>query len=188
TSMAQVLWYLPDSVGRILFPRVAASTREEANRLTPMVCRHTMFITAVACLSLWITGPWVVGLLYGEGFEASVQPMNLLLPGILASVLNRVLSKYLSGVGEPRLNSIASILSLVVNIPLLFFLVGALNVTGAAIATSLAYIVNGIVMLVFFVRVSGTSYRSCLVPSLEDLKIYPAAALQLWRRATGGGR
>jgi len=188
TSMAQVLWYLPDSVGRILFPRVAASSREEANRLTPLVCRHTMLITAVACLGLWITGPWVIGLLYGEGFEASVMPMNLLLPGILASVLNRVLSKYLSGVGEPKLNSIASVLSLVVNVPLLFFLIGAMDVNGAAIATSLAYIVNGAVMLVFFVRVSGTGYRSCLVPTLEDLRIYPAAAHQLWNRVAGGGR
>ena len=178
----------PDSVGRILFPRVASSSREEANRLTPMVCRHTMLITAVACLGLWVTGPWVINLLYGDGFRASVTPMNLLLPGILASVLNRVLSKYLSGVGQPRLNSIASVLSLLVNIPLLFFLIGALNVTGAAIATSLAYIVNGLVMLVLFVRVSGTGYRSCLVPTVEDLKIYPAAATQLWNQVTGGGR
>ena len=79
-------------------------------------------------------------------------------------------------------------LSLLVNIPLLFFLIGALNVTGAAIATSLAYIVSGLVILVFFVRVSGTGYRSCLVPTVEDLKIYPAAAAQLWNQVTGGGR
>ena len=90
-----------DPKGRILFPRVAGSTREEANRLTAQVCRHTMLLTAAACFVLYLVGSWAVPFVFGEAFRGSVMPMNLLLPGVLASVLNRVLSKYLSGIGKP---------------------------------------------------------------------------------------
>jgi O-antigen/teichoic acid export membrane protein len=182
TTMAQVLWYLPDSVGRILFPRVAGSTREEANRLTAQVCRHTMLLTAAACLALYLAGPWAVLFLNGEKFRGSVMPMNLLLPGVLASVLNRVLSKYLSGIGKPNLNSAASIVALVVNIPLLYLLIGPYGVNGAALATSIAYIVNGILMLWFFARESGTPWWECLVPTMGDLKMYPLSIAQVWNR------
>ncbi|HEX7878658.1 MAG TPA: flippase [Candidatus Eisenbacteria bacterium] len=182
TTMAQVLWYLPDSVGRILFPRVAGSTREEGSRLTAQVCRHTMLLTAAACLALYLAGPWVVLFLNGEKFRGSVMPMNLLLPGVLASVLNRVLSKYLSGIGKPNLNSMASIVALVVNVPLLYILIGPYGVNGAALATTIAYVVNGILMLWFFARESGVPWWDCLVPTLDDLKMYPLSIAQVWNR------
>ena len=179
-TTAQMLWYLPDSVGRILFPRVAGSTRQEANRLTAQVCRHTMLLTASACLVLYAVGGWASPFVVGEAFRGSVLPMNLLLPGVLASVLNRVLSKYLSGIGKPNLTSAASIVSLVVNIPLLYVLVGPYGVNGAALATSITYIVNGILMLAFFNRESGVPWWECLVPTLDDLKTYPASLAQAW--------
>jgi len=188
STVAQMLWYLPDSVGRILFPRVAGSTREEANRLTAQVCRHTMLLTAAACLVLYLVGSWAVPFVFGKAFHGSVMPMNLLLPGVLASVLNRVLSKYLSGIGKPNLTSVASIVSLVVNIPLLYVLIGPFGVNGAALATSMTYIVNGILMLVFFSRESGVPWWSCLLPTLDDLKMYPLSLSQAWNRVRRTGR
>jgi O-antigen/teichoic acid export membrane protein len=175
-SFAQMLWYLPDAVGRILFPRVAGSSREEGALLTAKVCRNTLLVTAFGCLLLALFGRWIIVLFYGDEFAASFRPLLLLMPGILAMTLNRVLTKYLSGIGRPFLNAAASIVSFVVNVPLLLWLVGLLGIDGAAIATSVAYCVNGLVVLALFLRESRRGLVETLVPTGDDLRLYVDAA------------
>lgn len=175
-SLAQVLWYLPDAVGRILFPRVAGSAREEGALLTAKVCRNTLLVTALGCLFLALFGRWIIVTLFGDEFAASFRPLLLLMPGIIAMTLNRVLTKYLSGIGKPFLNATASILSFLVNAPLLFWLVGLMGIDGAAIATSVAYCVNGLVILVLFLRESGRGVIETLVPTGDDFRLYLSAA------------
>jgi len=183
TSIAQILWYLPDAVGRILFPRVASSTRDEANRLTTLVCRHTLLITAACGLVVLLSGRWIVELLYGPEFKDSVGPLLWLLPGIVGSVVTRVLSKYLSGIGKPNYNAAASVISFGVNALLLFALVSAMGLNGAAIAMSVAYVFNGVISLILFMRVSKTRASESLVPTSADIKTYVDTARQFLARA-----
>ncbi len=181
-NLAQVLWYIPDSVGRILFPRVAGSSRDEANRVTALVCRNTILMTLVAMGSLFLVGRTVILFLYGDEFAASVRPLYLLLPGILALAVSKVLTKYLSGIGKPFFNSAASIVSFAANVPLLWFLVRSMGLDGAAIATSIAYAVHALVVIVFFVRESGAPLTRALVPVPGDMKLYTDTVRELWQR------
>jgi O-antigen/teichoic acid export membrane protein len=182
TNVAQILWYIPDSVGRILFPKVASSSREESNRVTPLVCRNTVFLTLLAAASLLAIGRPVVTLLFGREFEPSVRPLDFLLPGIVALSVSKVLTKYLSGVGRPFLNSTASLVSFLVNVPLLYVMVRAWGLDGAAVATSVAYLIHAVVVVVFFLRESHTRLGPSLVPDPKDLRLYVEGAAELARR------
>jgi O-antigen/teichoic acid export membrane protein len=51
---AELLWYIPQAVSTILFPRTAAIGAEEAKLFTPKVCRNTFLITLIAALGLSI--------------------------------------------------------------------------------------------------------------------------------------
>jgi O-antigen/teichoic acid export membrane protein len=193
-TLAQVLWYIPDSVGRILFPRVASSSREEANRVTPLVCRNTILLVAIASLVLFLVGRWIIVTIYGDEFIGAVQPLYLLLPGIVALSISKVLTKYLSGVGKPFFNSTASVVSFLVNAPLLYVLVRSHGLPGAAIASSIAYLVHAIVVVAFYARESRTPVGPTLLPTPGDFHLYAdgasqiAAALSGRRRGKGGTR
>lgn len=51
-AIAELLWYVPQAVATILFPRTAATGAEKAKLFTPKVCRNTFLITLVAALGL----------------------------------------------------------------------------------------------------------------------------------------
>lgn len=186
TNTAQVLWYIPDSVGRLLFPRVASSSREDALEVTQAVCRHVILLTVLSSLALFVVGPLMVRILYGREFQPSIVPLFWLLPGIVALSISKVLTKYLSGVGKPFMNSVASIVSFVVNAPLLWLLVRWKGIVGAAMASSAAYAVHAITVLVFFHRESGGTLVRTLVPNGGDFKQYTALVGQVARRFKPG--
>jgi O-antigen/teichoic acid export membrane protein len=185
-NMAQVLWYIPDSVGRILFPRVASSSREDANRVTALACRNTILLTLVASLALFLLGRRIILLLYTESFIDSVRPLFLLLPGIVALSISKVLTKYLSGIGKPYYNSTASILAFVANVPIMYLLVRSHGVGGAAAATSIVYGLHAIMVTAFYLRESGTPPGSTLIPVASDLQLYVDGVQQMWRRLRWG--
>lgn len=188
-TLAQVLWYIPDSIGRLLFPRVASSSRAEANRVTPLACRNTVLLTLVGAGVVVAVGPLLIPIVYGPGFAASVRPLLILLPGIVALSVSKILSKYLSGIGRPFSNSISSLVALAVNAPLLYLLIPALGVEGAALASAVAYGVHALVCLVFFLRESRVSPLATLIPTPADWPLYRQGLEQLWRKIRRpGGR
>ena len=40
-SMGEMLWYLPNAVSFVIFPKAANTSKEAMNRFTPRVSRHT---------------------------------------------------------------------------------------------------------------------------------------------------
>lgn len=184
-QIAQVLWYIPDAVGRLLFPRVASSPREEGNRVTPIACRNTILLTGLGAVAVILLGPTVIRILFGKDFGPSVRPLFLLLPGILGLSISKVLTKYLSGIGKPMYNAVASVVAFAVNAPLLYILIRKMGVDGAAIASSVAYCVHALVVVTFFVKESRTNPLASLLPTLADYPLYRDSVVQAWRRVFG---
>ena len=56
-SLAEMTFYVPDSVSAIFFPRVAATTREEADAAAAQVSRITLLITMAVALAI-IPAAW----------------------------------------------------------------------------------------------------------------------------------
>lgn len=184
-QIAQVLWYIPDSVGRLLFPRVASSPREEGNRVTPIACRNTILLTGLGAVVVILLGPTVIRWLFGKNFGPSVRPLFLLLPGIIGLSISKVLTKYLSGIGKPMYNAVASIVAFAVNAPLLYILIRRMGVDGAAIASSIAYCVHALVVTAFFVKESRTNPLESLLPTPKDYPLYRDSIVQAWRKIFG---
>ncbi|MFN8549392.1 MAG: hypothetical protein U0527_15825 [Candidatus Eisenbacteria bacterium] len=82
----------------MLFPRVSASSREEADRLTPVACHITLFLVVAAVL-LWLRGASWCGS-SGNAFDPVLPAFRVLLPGIVVLSLSRLLSGDLSGRAE----------------------------------------------------------------------------------------
>lgn len=83
-GMAERLWMIPGSIGTVLFPRVAAIDKTQANQLTPKVSRHTLFIVFMLSIVLLALARPLIQLLFGTAFLPSVEPLMVLLPGIVA--------------------------------------------------------------------------------------------------------
>ena len=189
-SLAEMLWYLPAAVGTILFARVPGMTSEETNKLTPRLCRNTLFITILAALALLGLSRYVIILLFGATFLPALKPFWLLLPGVVALSVCKVLSNEMAGRGRPIVNSIAAAISLAVNIPLNLWLIPKMGISGASLASTVSYSVAAVVVLGAFLRVSGNSWFDTLVVKTEDLKAYADffASMRSQLAVIGSGR
>jgi O-antigen/teichoic acid export membrane protein len=152
--------------------------RERAAEMTPLACRNTLLASAVAAIALIIVSPLLIDLLFGDEFSPARTALVLLMPGIVAASASRVLGSYLFSQGRITYNMYATFIALGLTIALDFALIPALEIEGAAIASSIAYIASLISILFWYRRVSGGSVREALIFRPGDVRYYSEA----WER------
>jgi len=176
-SLSMLMLKLPDSVGTVLFPRVAASSREQASAMSSRVCRNTTFVTILICIAGAVAGPPMIRLLYGEEFAASGAVFLWLLPGVVLFGIYRILYRDLLGQGKPLLLMLSFASSIPVTVALTWVLAGPYGSVGAAIATCVGYGVTALMALFFYVREYRIPIASVLLVNRADLALY----FEIWR-------
>jgi O-antigen/teichoic acid export membrane protein len=168
TGLAEIVWYIANAAGIVLAPRVASSEPEEADRLTEIVCRVTTFLALVSGGVLALFAPVVVVLFFGSAFAESAWAVWLLLPGIVTFSIARILSMYLLGRNQLKIDLLASFVGLVVTLVLDLVLIPRFGFRGAAAASSMAYAAAMAVDLYWVTRHSTISLRKLLLPRFQD--------------------
>lgn len=170
-AIGEILWHIPNSIVLTLFPKVSPKDTPSANEFTSKVCRNSLSIMLILAFLIAILGYIFIPLLYGSRFHGAILPLMILLPGIIALGLVKLLSGHLHGRGKPHFGSIATIVSLVITIMLDVVLIPIYGVMGAALATTCAYFTSLVVIVWFFARESGLKLKEYLLPSTEFIHI-----------------
>jgi O-antigen/teichoic acid export membrane protein len=171
-QLSQSLWFLSNAVATVLQPRLAAASAEDAAREAPVVCRAVLLISALGAGALAIVSPWLIPTLFGDEFEASVVPFLWLLPGTVALAGSKIISSYVFARGYPGTNSVITTIALAVTLGADFALVPFLEVTGAAIASSIAYVTHFGLSLAAYHRISDRPVWEALIVRGDDLRSY----------------
>lgn len=155
--LAELVWYFPNAVGFVIFPKAAASSRDEMNRFTPQVFRITLLVSLILGVGIAIVGRPLINLVYTETFIDAFLPMLVLLPGAILLGTARVLTNDIAGRGFPQYNSISSGLSLILTVIFDLLLIPKLGILGAALASSLSYLLTFGTSIFFYFRVKNLS-------------------------------
>ncbi len=183
-GLGESVWWISSAVAMVLLPRLTAMEREDANETVPLVCRNTLLVSIVAAAGLMAVSPVAIRVLFGREFDPALTPLLLLMPGIVAGSATRVLGSYLFSQGKIIYNTYATFISLGMTIALDFVLIPWLEVEGAAIASSIAYVGALIATVYWYRRESGGSAVDALVFRPADARYYGAVL----RRLRGRGR
>ena len=181
-GIAERLWMLPGAIATVLFPRISSLKDTEANNLTPRIARHTFLIIFIFSLILALIAKPLIKILFGSVFLPSVMPLIILLPGIIALGGCKILTADLAGRGKPQFGTYAAFASLVVNIPLNLWLIPKWGISGAAFASSTAYITATLMVMVAFVKISNTSWVTILLFNRYDFQDYKNLLIKLRKR------
>lgn len=171
-GIAEQLWMLPGAIAAVLFPRISSLKDAEANNLTPRVARHTFFIIFVLSLILALLAKPLIKIFFGTAFLPSVMPLLILLPGIIALGGAKTLTADLAGRGKPQFGTYASFISLAVNIPLNLWLIPKWGISGAAFASTVAYILATLIIIIAFVKISNSSWKDIIFIKKSDFRYY----------------
>ena len=171
-NLAELILFLPVSIRMSLLPMVAAGSITEANRLTSMACRHTMFLSVLVALSFIVAGPIAIPFVYGENFTGAVVPLMILLPGIILLAQARIIYSDLVGRGRPEVSTISAAVGMVATVILDLLLIPSYGIGGAAIASTCAYTIEFLVAVFCFVRISQLPWNEVLLLQNGDLLRY----------------
>jgi len=165
------LWNIPNVLSTVLHSRVAnAGNENDANRETALILRITVLIIGTACIAILLLGRLFIRLLYSDRFLPAVTPMFILLPGILMISIAKVLTSDLVARGYPRANMWAGLVAVASNVACNVALIPRMRINGAALASTVSYTLYAVVIVSYFMRVTGVRLGSLVAPTAGDVR------------------
>ncbi len=162
SQFALMLMLLPGVIATLLFPRIT-SEQDARGETTCLVTRYTailMFISCLAAVPLSLLLPFI----YGAAFYDATGLLWILLPGVYLIGLESVLVQHFNALGLPRAIPLYWVITLALNLILVFALVPRFGAHGAAIASTISYAaIFGFVALHFHSS-TGRSFIEVFVP------------------------
>ncbi len=186
-SLSEGMWLMANSVSVVLLTNLTAGDDENAARMTPIVCRNTLLVTAAAAIAAAAASPFVVPAIFGDAFDDAVLPFLWLLPGTVALAGTKILAAYVFSRGRPLINAQIAFVTLIVTIAADLLLIPPFEVAGAAAASSLAYCCSLALSTVAYRRLSGGSIADVLLPRPGDAAYYVDGLRSLLGRLRRGG-
>jgi len=168
-SLAELTFHVPDAIATILYPRVAAAERAEADQIAPSMTRFTLLVTLIAAAALIPTAVIVVHVIV-PAFSGSIVPFLVLVPGTVALSVAKVVSGYVSGLGRPLPVGLISIAALVLNVSLNLILIPRLGITGASLSSLISYSTHAFLMVAVASRLSSAPIRAFLLPGRAEAR------------------
>jgi O-antigen/teichoic acid export membrane protein len=181
-NASEVLLYLPAATATALLPIAARTQAGRRAEQALRAFRAVILVTAGAALLGAIVGPILLPVVFGAAFEASVLPFLWLLPGALGFTAMVVFSNALVAASSPGLSSAGPLVALVVGVVLDIVLIPPFGASGAAAASSAAFLSGGCVALLVFRSRTPFAWRMLVHPRREDLSMFRALAGPLGAR------
>jgi O-antigen/teichoic acid export membrane protein len=174
-NLADILWMMTNSLSTLLFPHVSALNNEESSRQSALLCRNSLILSLPVVLIWGVVGSFALPILYSSVYTPAIPLFQWLLPGVWIFTIVKVLSGYLSGIGKPELNIIPHGMAVIADVLMIFLLFPAFGVVGIAIASTIAYTISAIIILIIFSSKSHIKWYRVLFIQPEDLSYYRKA-------------
>ncbi len=167
---------VPQAIGLVLYPKLAALPEERIHQLTAQTCRRTLFVTIPAAAALAFIGPWIITLWYGQPYAPAGAPLPWAAVGVGMMSIFVIITRDFTARGKQRVNTTAGLLALATNVLLNIYLIPRQGIVGASFATAVAYTAACVVLLIAFVKESGMGWATLFVPTRDDVEYFGGIA------------
>ncbi len=166
----EILLYLPAAVATVLAPALAQLDGTTRHDRALGTFRILVLTTTASVLGASFAGPVFIPLVFGQRFQASVEPFLWLLPGAFGYAARMVFGSALLASSLTGRSPIGSIAALVSGVALDFLLIPPFGASGAAVAASGAFLVGGVVAAGLYRTVYPFAWSE-LMPGRRDLAV-----------------
>lgn len=161
-ALAEGLWIFSKSISSIQFAQVLNEKSNIKNIIYSLKLLIPAFILSLFGVIVLNSIPenWYLEIL-GMDFKGIKQVIMYLSPGIILLSLNHILSSYFSASGKNHINTINSIINLLITLILIQPLITKYKINGAAITASVSYLA-GFLIFIFLIAREYTQNKKAL--------------------------
>lgn len=149
--LAELAFIFPESIKSAFEGRLYSCERSERKRITAQTIRFTFYSTALICITGILCKP-LITILYGIEYENAGVAMVILLLGILFASIGKVSPAFFYTDGKPKIHLRVSASVLIVNLICNIFLIPKMGINGAAIASTISYMIFGLFYAILLKR------------------------------------
>ncbi len=170
SRLGQMLLIIPQVLASVVFPQIAKGDyKKEIINTIVFLTRILSRLYLIFLILVVLLGKFAFTMIFGNTFSSMHIYFSLFIPGLFAlSVLSLVSAVFL-GEGRVRVNFYGTLMGLLVLIVGDFLIVPRFGAEGAAIISSLAYIVNASFSLSQLKRYHDVNFRHILLWKKEEL-------------------
>ena len=153
--VVELLWFIPMAVSLVLLPsisRVAAGGAERFKELPARIITNMAFITLPAAFGMLALSHQIIPVIFGSKYMPAIPVLALLIPAGLARALRIGAGELLVNIGRVKFGFFASLLGFILGVVLNLVLIPRYGIEGAAIATSITFVIVTLVLWVFVFR------------------------------------
>lgn len=166
-TLAEILWKVPNVIGKILLPRIAQEDEKNSAIITARLNRLVFTFTLFCSLFLALIIDYLVLFLFGEDYAQASLVVKTLLPGVLAVSVFRLLTPNLIMQKRASTYSLCVFCSVSVMLVLDLILIPRYGLVGAGLACSAAYITLSGLILMVVVRTNDLPLREYFDVSID---------------------
>jgi O-antigen/teichoic acid export membrane protein len=175
-NFGEKLSIFSQSISSVLLPRVASMSEDsDKNYITSIISKSMLIFITILSIGVFFLSDFIFQLLLAEDYNdyiESVRVLNFLLPGLALLSIEKLLSNDLAARGKPEVNMYLSFVNVIVNVSISFILIPTYGVIGAAVATSITYIISFALKVIIFAGITNQSIANFLIINKQDLFLY----------------
>ncbi len=180
-QVAEVILYLMLAMESVIYVRVGALGRKEGPLAAADMSRVGLLAGAGLVIVFALASWWLIVVPFGMEFAASVVPLRILLPGVLAIGFGHMIMAIFQAIERPWPPAVVTAGGLALVTALDFLLIPAWGIVGAAWASLVAYTVMAVWAAVWLSRSQGIGLRRLMLPRAADFRLL-CQLVPLWRR------
>lgn len=181
-SFAELLLFIPESVGTVLYPKLAYMSGKELAEKFLSTLRISMVLTLAIALIIFATIKYVLPWMYGVVYEESIKLTYFLLFGMVMFSSYHLFSSYFQATGRPHVLVAVLSIGLVVKTILCFIFIPVMNSSGAAIVSVLSYLVCFLIFLRIFIKETRFRTKQIFVLEPSDFNIIKNSFKAIFRQ------
>ncbi len=178
-SLTEAVWMISGSMAMVQYARISnSSDYKSSQKLTVDLTKISLLISFAIIFLMILLPSGFYSYIFGKEFVNINRIMLCLAPGVIVYSFSLLIGHYFSGTGKIYINTIASTFGLIVTLLLSFWAIPQWGFYGAAIVTSISYIITSFVVVFYFRKYSGFGIKE-LMPQWKDVKLYNERLKQL---------
>ncbi|QTQ08958.1 oligosaccharide flippase family protein [Macrococcoides canis] len=169
--IVEKIWSLTNPLITVLFPEMSRledinKKVELTNKLSRIIVISNFFI---GILFFIIMRPFII-ITFGKEYIEAVNVTNILLIGILAMNIDKILSNFFASVGHPEINMKITNYTLISNLILALIFIPKFGIMGAALSTTMSYLITFVLKVKRYKIYNDVSYKDILFIKGQDIK------------------
>lgn len=179
-AFSELLSILPQSVTQVFFNSVAVKSASSNMVLFTRMHRILFWSSILMALLMIITGKFLIKLFYGPAYSLSYILFVEYIPGVILYNCARLYLQYFAANGRPERNAMIQISGLLISIPLYFVLMKLIGIQGAAITSSIAYLIIYVTGFFMFRKKVTAQRLSLFILTKKDMNFFRQKATEIF--------